>query len=498
MTSQPDVDLEAAMIADEEMRENQREWRFEPGVPFWSRSRIDVDIVNSDSADEAKRVPTPAVYEREFDESDLSAEEEMLPEAEDESDDSDGYNVQDVDGHRDFWWISPEFREEMVHERIYEANFGVEERYWTEAGEPYGDIGPENPGMDAPEYQVHKRITKRNGRAGWPVEVALNEDEELHVTPGGLAELAEEEGELGDAHFAERWWLKPLHHERIKAQWESTRRVKPRRPLPRYNPDRPYSQLVFNKWVDQVYDWPEIKESFTTMGYAHHPDAEDEPLNDIVDPDKRAQAKSERIRRFGTGGKEIDLDLGDNVHASPSPQQIKRAFILADSGTTFDTPVVPLGTYMRGLVRYWEPTYNNACVGLRYWSYIGCASALVYFTCCRFEPYVAGLYPIEETRFYIPLTVAAISAHCMYYYGWRPLVWTYFWGQTTFASCVVVLYTYYHDYANSFEPAWDQLFLGRDFSLEHLEEEGLGLSPGGLLNYFFGSQEKLNTRAILN
>lgn len=68
----------------------------------------------------------------------------------------------------------------------------------------------------------------------------------------------------------------------------------------------------------------------------------------------------------------------------------------------------------------------------------------------------------------------------------------------SFATLVVGLYTYYHDYANSFEPNWDELFLARDFTLEHLEEEGVGLSPGGLLNYFLGSWEKLNVRAHLN
>lgn len=120
------------------------------------------------------------------------------------------------------------------------------------------------------------------------------------------------------------------------------------------------------------------------------------------------------------------------------------------------------------------------------------------FKFCRFERYVAGIYPIEETRYYIPLTVAAISAHCWWQHGWRALPWTYVWAQMSFASVVVGLYTYYHDYSNSFEPAWDQVFLGKDFSLEHLEEEGVGLSPGALVNYFFGSQEKLNVRANLN
>lgn len=111
---------------------------------------------------------------------------------------------------------------------------------------------------------------------------------------------------------------------------------------------------------------------------------------------------------------------------------------------------------------------------------------------------MAGLYPIEETRWYIPLTVLAISGHCLWNYGWRPLPWAYVWAQTSFACVVVGLYTYYHDYANTFEPSWDQLFLARDFSLEQLEEEGVGLSPGSVVNYFFGSKEKLNTRAILN
>jgi hypothetical protein len=141
------------------------------------------------------------------------------------------------------------------------------------------------------------------------------------------------------------------------------------------------------------------------------------------------------------------------------------------------------------------------------------------FTFCRFERYAAGLYPVEETRWYIPLTVGAFVTHCCWYYGWRPLFWTYLWGQLTFASVVVALcvslafphslshslkpsppprYTYYFDYSNSFEPGWDQLWLGKDFALEHLEEEGLGLSPGSLVNWLFGSQEPLNTRATLN
>ena len=167
-----------------------------------------------------------------------------------------------------------------------------------------------------------------------------------------------------------------MHNERLKQEWKSKRQVKPRRPLRYFNPDRPYPQEVFTIFNDALFEWPEMKEAFTTMGHAHHPDSSGDELNEIVDPVRRQLAKHERVERFAKGGSEIDLDLG-NPRAKPTPQDIKRTFILADAGTEFDTPVIPLSKYLKGVWRYWEPTYVNACIGLRYWSYIAVSSTFV-------------------------------------------------------------------------------------------------------------------------
>ena len=110
---------------------------------------------------------------------------------------------------------------------------------------------------------------------------------------------------------------------------------------------------------------------------------------------------------------------------------------------------------------------------------------------------MAGIYPIEETRFYIPAAAGAILAHCVYKHGWRPLPWVYVWGQMTFGFAVMGMHTFYFNYARAFYHDWDNLFLGRPFSLPHLETEGVGLSPGAIFNYFVGSNEPLNTRGQL-
>lgn len=389
LAGMPSLDAEAVMEAEEAAEEEAGPtWRFRPGQRWWNRDRFDLDVESTDSADEAKRLPAQHVWgaEDSEDNDDLmwyfKLEEEPAAE---ESDNSEGYNDWDIDYSKDLWWVDPHHRTDatgaVYHRQVVDPE-GMEDDMTTQS--PWFDMAPDDVGLDRPQFQseLHapgaanagwEDLAGMSHRAGWPVEVALREDDDVHYTPKNAFD--EHEPNYDNA-FPERWYLKPLHLERLQAAYRRDGRVKPRRTPFHMNPDKPYPLLVNTKYADATFDWPETKEAFTTMGHAHHPDSEEDPLNDLVDPAVRQEAKKTRIKRFANGGAEIDLDLGD-VHAQARPEDVKRTLILADHGTDYDYPVIPLSKYLKSLWRYWQPTYDNACVGMRYWAYIAIASTFV-------------------------------------------------------------------------------------------------------------------------